>query len=457
MDSSLSEDPLVPLLELSGYLVQKTLERGAFGVVYQCTALDTNKTVAVKALSHKENAKEEISALEQLKKLDLDKNNLVRFNRHFEFPNNIFLEFEKLDMELLELVQSFNRPMPLSEIQMITQQMLVALNALKSIKMVHRDIKIDNIMLVNHQLHPFKVKLIDFGLACHVSELNRGDIFYNLEGRAPEISLGLPLNEAVDMWALGCLVASMYIAKFIYSGACELGKMGAIVQLHGQPDEQLLNTGMYTKRYFHRESPSSPWMLKRKCNCSIKNVSEIARSLTTEDGAGHQPLHGTSLRPFTKLEGIAMTRLGTAGNEDTRAFVDLLKRMLQVDPGKRIAPSEALRHPFITMKYFPSDFSSGPSYHGKTVASQNDRPPSLGTLQEDLALCMNDELTAASERTTENNSHISAETLPVSTNRIWDGDQGGANRGNMGSKVRSRNCFFKKIRRFVSRLFRSIH
>uniref|UniRef100_A0A3P8VZJ8 Protein kinase domain-containing protein n=1 Tax=Cynoglossus semilaevis TaxID=244447 RepID=A0A3P8VZJ8_CYNSE len=367
MDSSLSEDPLVPLLELSGYLVQKTLERGAFGVVYQCTALDTNKTVAVKALSHKENAKEEISALEQLKKLDLDKNNLVRFNRHFEFPNNIFLEFEKLDMELLELVQSFNRPMPLSEIQMITQQMLVALNALKSIKMVHRDIKIDNIMLVNHQLHPFKVKLIDFGLACHVSELNRGDIFYNLEGRAPEISLGLPLNEAVDMWALGCLVASMYIAKFIYSGACELGKMGAIVQLHG---------------------------------------------------------------PFTKLE---------------------------VDPGKRIAPSEALRHPFITMKYFPSDFSSGPSYHGKTVASQNDRPPSLGTLQEDLALCMNDELTAASERTTENNSHISAETLPVSTNRIWDGDQGGANRGNMGSKVRSRNCFFKKIRRFVSRLFRSIH
>uniref|UniRef100_A0A3P8W1R7 Protein kinase domain-containing protein n=1 Tax=Cynoglossus semilaevis TaxID=244447 RepID=A0A3P8W1R7_CYNSE len=369
MDSSLSEDPLVPLLELSGYLVQKTLERGAFGVVYQCTALDTNKTVAVKALSHKENAKEEISALEQLKKLDLDKNNLVRFNRHFEFPNNIFLEFEKLDMELLELVQSFNRPMPLSEIQMITQQMLVALNALKSIKMVHRDIKIDNIMLVNHQLHPFKVKLIDFGLACHVSELNRGDIFYNLEGRAPEISLGLPLNEAVDMWALGCLVASMYIAKFIYSGACELGKMGAIVQLHGQPDEQLLNTGMYTKRYFHRESPS-----------------------------------------------IAMTRLGTAGNEDTRAFVDLLKRMLQVDPGKRIAPSEALRHPFITMKYFPSDFSSGPSYHGKTVASQNDRPPSLGTLQEDLALCMNDELTAASERTTENNSHISAETLPVSTN-----------------------------------------
>ena len=42
--------------------------------------------------------------------------------------------------------------------------MATALNALSVIKVIHADIKLNNIMLVN-RLRPFRVKLIDFGLA----------------------------------------------------------------------------------------------------------------------------------------------------------------------------------------------------------------------------------------------------------------------------------------------------
>ena len=49
-------------------------------------------------------------------------------------------------------------------------QLAIALQALKGIGLIHTDIKLDNIMLVNQREQPLKVKLIDFGLAVPVSE-----------------------------------------------------------------------------------------------------------------------------------------------------------------------------------------------------------------------------------------------------------------------------------------------
>ena len=49
-------------------------------------------------------------------------------------------------------------------------QLAIALQALKGIGLIHTDIKLENIMLVNQREHPLKVKLIDFGLAVHVSK-----------------------------------------------------------------------------------------------------------------------------------------------------------------------------------------------------------------------------------------------------------------------------------------------
>ena len=49
-------------------------------------------------------------------------------------------------------------------------QLLIAFDALKSIGLVHADLKLDNVMLVNHIRKPFRVKLIDFGLSFKASE-----------------------------------------------------------------------------------------------------------------------------------------------------------------------------------------------------------------------------------------------------------------------------------------------
>ena len=56
----------------------------------------------------------------------------------------------------------------------LSLQLLTAFDALKGIGVVHTDLKPDNIMLVNHQDEPFRVKLIDFGLSCTTSEMMHG-------------------------------------------------------------------------------------------------------------------------------------------------------------------------------------------------------------------------------------------------------------------------------------------
>ena len=39
--------------------------------------------------------------------------------------------------------------------------------------------------------------------------------------RSPEIILGLPFTEAIDMWSLGCLAAALYLGHLLYPGRSE--------------------------------------------------------------------------------------------------------------------------------------------------------------------------------------------------------------------------------------------
>uniref|UniRef100_A0A7N8YHZ0 Protein kinase domain-containing protein n=1 Tax=Mastacembelus armatus TaxID=205130 RepID=A0A7N8YHZ0_9TELE len=292
------------------YKVQKFLGEGTFGKVAQCLNSDTMKQMAVKIVRNDLDwaGRRELAMFDQLKKLDQDKNNLVRFIEHFKHKRYVCLAFELLDIDLFTFMEKRDfEPMHVCDIQSITQQMLVALNALKSIGLVHTDIKPDNIMLVDHKLHPLRVKLIDFGLASKVSELWCGCTIQPYGYRAPEVILGLPLNEAIDMWSLGCVLSAIK-----------------------------------TKNFFTKD-PDSSWRLK------------------TEDEYVHtEDDYTIKFRSFfhrcTSLNDILKTRPESikdgSSSKDRQAFSSLLKNMLNVDSEKRITPSKALQHSFISRKQF---------------------------------------------------------------------------------------------------------
>uniref|UniRef100_A0A8C9ZWM2 Protein kinase domain-containing protein n=1 Tax=Sander lucioperca TaxID=283035 RepID=A0A8C9ZWM2_SANLU len=270
-----------------GYLVETFLGEGRFGKVARCLKLKTNEKMALKIVRTDAGTtgKREVAMLRRLRKLDEDKNNLVRMTEYFRHKGHYCLVFEMLDTSLHDLMKERNsKPLCLSGIRVISQQMLVALNALKSIGLLHTDIKPDNVMLVNHKLQPFRVKLIDFGLAATVSTMFLGTI-QALGYRAPEVILGLPLDEAVDMWSLGCVLAFLKNKEF------SVPKW----RLNTQKEYKLKTDSM------------------TKCR-NVKQATEY---------------------------------------DDTLAFLSLLKRMLHVDCKKRISPSEALGHRFITMRHLP--------------------------------------------------------------------------------------------------------
>lgn len=78
------------------YIVRGPLRNGDIGQVVQCTLFhQAKKHVALKIMhnSFPWSGKRELATLKELSKLDPDKNNLVRFNRHFKYYGHNCLEF----------------------------------------------------------------------------------------------------------------------------------------------------------------------------------------------------------------------------------------------------------------------------------------------------------------------------------------------------------------------------
>uniref|UniRef100_A0A8C3APP8 Protein kinase domain-containing protein n=1 Tax=Cyclopterus lumpus TaxID=8103 RepID=A0A8C3APP8_CYCLU len=200
------------------YLVLDFIGEGCFGKVAKCLNLKTDKTTAIKIFKDIKEHKEEVKMLEQLRALDPEKNNLLEYIDSFIIQDVPYVTFEMLDTSLWDFVLQRRAPLTPKEIRPIARQLLVAFEALKSIGLIHTDLKPDNVMFVNHKDEPFKVKLIDFGLAMPASEVKTGMIMQPCGYRAPEVNLGLPICEAIDMWGLGCTLAFLFFGQGIFSG-----------------------------------------------------------------------------------------------------------------------------------------------------------------------------------------------------------------------------------------------
>ncbi|KAJ7399100.1 Homeodomain-interacting protein kinase 2 [Pitangus sulphuratus] len=169
---------------------------------------------------------------------------------------------------------------------------------------------------------------------------------YLLLFRAPEIILGLPFCEAIDMWSLGCVIAELFLGWPLYPGASEYDQIRYISQTQGLPAEYLLSAGTKTTRFFNRDtdSPYPLWRLKtpddHEAETGIKSKEARKYIFNCLDDMAQ-------VNMTTDLEGSDML----VEKADRREFIDLLKKMLTIDADKRITPIETLSHPFVTMTH----------------------------------------------------------------------------------------------------------
>uniref|UniRef100_A0A8C6L0P9 non-specific serine/threonine protein kinase n=1 Tax=Nothobranchius furzeri TaxID=105023 RepID=A0A8C6L0P9_NOTFU len=333
------------------YEVLEFLGRGTFGQVVKCWKRGTNEIVAIKILkNHPSYARQgqiEVSILARLSTESADDYNFVRAYECFQHKNHTCLVFEMLEQNLYDfLKQNKFSPLPLKYIRPVLQQVATALMKLKSLGLIHADLKPENIMLVDPSRQPYRVKVIDFGSASHVSKAVCSTYLQSRYYRAPEIILGLPFCEAIDMWSLGCVIAELFLGWPLYPGASEYDQIRYISQTQGLPAEYLLSAGTKTTRFFNRDPDSTYplWRLK-----------------TAEDHEGETGIKSKEARKyiFNCLDDMAQVNMTSdlegsdmlAEKADRREFIDLLTKMLTIDADKRITPIETLNHPFVTMSH----------------------------------------------------------------------------------------------------------
>nr|XP_060628574.1 homeodomain-interacting protein kinase 1 isoform X4 [Anolis sagrei ordinatus] len=335
----------------NSYEVLEFLGRGTFGQVAKCWKRSTKEIVAIKILkNHPSYARQgqiEVSILSRLSSENADEYNFVRSYECFQHKNHTCLVFEMLEQNLYDfLKQNKFSPLPLKYIRPILQQVATALMKLKSLGLIHADLKPENIMLVDPVRQPYRVKVIDFGSASHVSKAVCSTYLQSRYYRAPEIILGLPFCEAIDMWSLGCVIAELFLGWPLYPGASEYDQIRYISQTQGLPAEYLLSAGTKTSRFFNRDpNLGYPlWRLKtpeeHELETGIKSKEARKYIFNCLDDMAQ-------VNMSTDLEGTDML----AEKADRREYIDLLKKMLTIDADKRVTPLKTLNHPFVTMNH----------------------------------------------------------------------------------------------------------
>ncbi|XP_055009181.1 homeodomain-interacting protein kinase 2-like [Boleophthalmus pectinirostris] len=338
------------------YSVLEWLGEGCFGRVAKCHAVDQDRIVAVKLLKEQQfkDMEHEVSHVCQMK-LEAQSvhdgaaqcprpqphKHRVCFLERFEVMGLHCLAFEMLEVDLFSFMSNRDWvPLQLNEIRPIAHQLLVALDALKGLGIVHTDIKPDNIMFSDLEEHPLKVKLIDFGEARKVSQVQLGATLQPCGSRAPEVTLGLPYTEAIDVWGVGCILAFLYLAENLFPVTCEYQAVKRLVTLLGMPPDHLLEAGLYSNNFFTQvqSSNSAAWRLL--------TAEEYAAKYKTTTEEEHSYFEVPSC-----LDGLVCNppENSTAKVEDRKAFLDLLKGLLNMFGDQRLTPSQALQHNYITM------------------------------------------------------------------------------------------------------------
>ncbi|OHT14343.1 CMGC family protein kinase [Tritrichomonas foetus] len=280
--------------------VIEVLGDGAFGIVTKCRDKETGELVAIKKMKQKYESFDECLKLKEVKSLrKIKHNNVIKLLQVFREDSYLFLVFELLGKSLLKTMNEKNgQAFSEDEIRNIMHQLLVGLSYVHRQGFFHRDIKPENLLWKDDVL-----KLADFGLAREIRSRPPYTEYVSTRWyRAPEIILRSPnYNSPVDIWAVGAIMAELYLGHPIFQGLSEQDQMYKIVNVLGTPNSQ--------------------------------NWPDFGRLV--------------SKTPF-RIPPMASVPLSSMMLAASPEAIDLITQLLSYDPARRPSASQALNHPFFS-------------------------------------------------------------------------------------------------------------
>ena len=121
--------------------------------------------------------------------------------RTFEHRGHLCLVFESLSLNLREVVKRFGKDVGLNlkAVRAYTHQIFLALAHMRKLKIMHADLKPDNILVTESKV---QLKVCDLGSASDEAENEITPYLVSRFYRAPEIILGLPYDCSLDTWSV---------------------------------------------------------------------------------------------------------------------------------------------------------------------------------------------------------------------------------------------------------------
>ncbi|KAG5509530.1 hypothetical protein JKF63_06235 [Porcisia hertigi] len=197
---------------MEDYQIIESIGEGSFGKVYKARIKGTGQIVAMKFIVKKGKNEKEIknlrSEIEILTKLNHP--HIIMLFDSFETDSDFVVVMEYAQGELYDILED-DKHLPAKEVQKIAKQLIQALNYLHSNRIIHRDMKPQNILIGQNGA----VKLADFGFARSMSY--NTIVLTSIKGTplymAPELVQERAYDNRVDLWSLGCILYELYYGK----------------------------------------------------------------------------------------------------------------------------------------------------------------------------------------------------------------------------------------------------
>lgn len=216
------------------------------------------------------------------------------------------------------------------DIKAMITQLILGIEYIHKRGITHRDLKPDN-LLINCKENGVRIKIADYGMSQILtkSENSSSDVVTSWY-RAPEICCGFTKYDCIsDMWSIGCIIYEMISSvPYLYNvddNSCAI--FNTILGYSEKPVDNEVVKSMFSNAKFKMNSSAIPMT-----RISLLERIKFHRMSVTGD------IHGTKFKLFVEKF-----------NETYGSFndvIDLISKLLTVDPAKRPSSTDILKHPF---------------------------------------------------------------------------------------------------------------